>query len=72
MIDKVLTTKEVGNYLKVSTATLHRWEKSGKLIPDKKASRGDRFYLESSLKKFIASLPEDNGINLSIEMLPNN
>ena len=51
MIDKVLTTKEVGNYLKVSTATLHRWEKSGKLIPDKKASRGDRFYLESSLKK---------------------
>lgn len=57
----LLTRKEKAEELRISVITLDRWRKQGRIKGIK--VRGN--------KKQIWFLPENNGINLSIEMLPN-
>lgn len=51
--DKLLTLNETANLLGVSTQTLRRWDKDGKLIAVKINDRGDRRYRLSDIEKII-------------------
>ena len=52
--DKVLTAKDVMDYLQVSENTLLKYEREGKITPDFRLSNRKRYYmssLERQLKK---------------------
>lgn len=48
-MNKFLTIKQAAEQLGVSESTLRRWEREGKLIPDKRTSGNQRRYLLESL-----------------------
>jgi putative resolvase len=48
-MDKFLTIKEASDLLGVSTSTLRRWEREGRLIPDDRTEGNQRRYLLSSI-----------------------
>jgi putative resolvase len=48
-MDKFLTIKEASDLLGVSTSTLRRWEREGRLIPDDRTEANQRRYLLSSI-----------------------
>jgi putative resolvase len=48
-MDKFLTVKEASDLLGVSTSTLRRWEREGRLIPDDRTEGNQRRYLLSSI-----------------------
>ena len=45
----LLTVKEVAAVLRVSTLTIKRWGKRGKLVPIRINSRGDRRYKKEAV-----------------------
>jgi len=46
--------REAAEYLGLSESTLQRMEKRGTLVPERIGKRGDRWYTEELLKKFLA------------------
>lgn len=48
-IMKMLKIGKVAEMLGVSIQTLHKWEKTGELVPDKKTQGGTRYYNEEKL-----------------------
>lgn len=58
MKDEFITIRKVKEMLRVSTTTLHKWEKMGILKPHhRRMPRGDRMYRKEDIRKFIDSLP---------------
>lgn len=53
---KLIGIKEAAELLSVSTATLRRWDKEGKLVAIKINDRGDRRYGKKDIKKFLKTL----------------
>jgi excisionase family DNA binding protein len=49
----LLTVREVAQILRVSTLTLKRWGKRGKLVPMRINSRGDRRYTKEAVLAFL-------------------
>lgn len=49
----ILTIKEVAHLLRVSTLTIKRWGKKGKLPPIRINSRGDRRYRKGDVLKLL-------------------
>ncbi|MFZ2725942.1 MAG: IS607 family transposase [Methylococcaceae bacterium] len=49
-MNKFISIKEAAEQLGVSTSTLRRWEKEGKLLPDSRTSGNQRRYLIDSIK----------------------
>lgn len=56
----LLTVKEVANVLRVSTLTIKRWGKRGKLIPIRINSRGDRRYKKEAVLWLLGMTPKSN------------
>ena len=50
---KLLRIKEAAEMLGISTETLRRWDREGKLPAVRVSDRGDRRYKLEDLKKFI-------------------
>ena len=50
---KLLRIKEAAGMLGISTETLRRWDREGKLPAVKVSERGDRRYKLEDLKRFI-------------------
>lgn len=57
-MDRLLTIRETGKVLGVSTSTLRRWEREGRLIPDERTEGNQRRYLLSSIRP---NLRKDGG-----------
>lgn len=49
----LMTTSEVAEYLSISTQTLKRWTKKGRINCIRINSRGDRRYLRSEINKLL-------------------
>jgi putative resolvase len=49
-MNKLLSIEKAAELLGVSTSTMRRWEKEGKLIPDERTEGNQRRYLLSSIK----------------------
>jgi excisionase family DNA binding protein len=49
-MNKLLSIEQAAELLGVSTGTLRRWEREGKLIPDERTAGNQRRYLLSSIK----------------------
>jgi len=49
-MDKLLSIEKAAELLGVSTGTLRRWEREGKLIPDERTAGNQRRYLLSSIQ----------------------
>jgi excisionase family DNA binding protein len=47
---KLLSVEQAAELMGVSTSTMRRWEKEGKLIPDERTVGNQRRYLLSSIK----------------------
>ncbi len=47
---KLLSIEQAADLMGVSTSTMRRWEKAGKLIPDERTAGNQRRYLLSSIK----------------------
>ena len=54
----LLTVKEVAAVLRVSTLTIKRWGKRGKLVPIRINSRGDRRYKKEALQWLLGITPK--------------
>lgn len=54
----LLTVKEVAAVLRVSTLTIKRWGKRGKLVPIRINSRGDRRYKKEALHWLLGMTPK--------------
>lgn len=57
-MDRLLTIKEAGKVLGVSTSTLRRWDRERRLIPDERTEGNQRRYLLSSIRP---NLRKDGG-----------
>ena len=49
----LVTLRELASYFSVSTMTIKRWERKGKIKPLRINSRGDRRYLRSEIERLI-------------------
>jgi len=56
----LMTVKEVAEFLRVSTLTIKRWGKKGKLVPIRINSRGDRRYTKEAVLWLIGKAPGKN------------
>ena len=54
----LLTVKEVASVLRVSTLTIKRWGKRGKLVPIRINSRGDRRYKKEAIQWLLGITPK--------------
>ena len=54
----LLTVKEVAQVLRVSTLTIKRWGKRGKLVPIRINSRGDRRYKKEAVQWLLGITPK--------------
>jgi len=52
-MNKLLSIKEASELLNVTTSTLRRWEKEGKLIPDERTKGNQRRYKLSSIRQTL-------------------
>ncbi len=57
-MDKYLSIKEAADLLGVSTSTLRRWEREGRLLPDERTEGNQRRYLLSSIKPELLRVDE--------------
>jgi putative resolvase len=58
-----ISIRQAANILGVSQATLRRWEKSGKLVPEKTVN-GHRRYDKTFLENLGSSCSQDNGVSI--------
>ena len=56
----LLTVREVAQILRVSTLTIKRWGKRGKLTPIRINSRGDRRYKKEAVMWLLGMTPKTN------------
>ena len=54
----LLTVREVATVLRVSTLTIKRWGKRGKLVPIRINSRGDRRYKKEAILWLLGITPQ--------------
>jgi len=54
----LLTVREVAEVLRVSTLTIKRWGKRGKLVPIRINSRGDRRYKKEAVMWMLGMTPK--------------
>ena len=54
----LLTVREVAQILRVSTLTIKRWGKRGKLTPIRINSRGDRRYKKEAILWLLGMTPK--------------
>lgn len=54
----LLTVREVAQILRVSTLTIKRWGKRGKLTPIRINSRGDRRYKKEAIQWLLGITPK--------------
>jgi len=54
----LLTVREVAQVLRVSTLTIKRWGKRGKLVPIRINSRGDRRYKKEAIHWLLGMTPK--------------
>lgn len=54
----LLTVREVAEILRVSTLTIKRWGKRGKLTPIRINSRGDRRYKKEAIQWLLGITPK--------------
>lgn len=54
----LLTVREVATVLRVSTLTIKRWGKRGKLVPIRINSRGDRRYKKEAILWLLGMTPK--------------
>ncbi len=54
----LLTVREVAQILRVSTLTIKRWGKRGKLTPIRINSRGDRRYKKEAVQWLLGMTPK--------------
>ncbi len=54
----LLTVREVAGILRVSTLTIKRWGKRGKLTPIRINSRGDRRYKKEAVQWLLGITPK--------------
>ncbi|KKT86970.1 MAG: hypothetical protein UW86_C0013G0006 [Microgenomates group bacterium GW2011_GWA1_Microgenomates_45_10] len=54
----LLTVREVAQILRVSTLTIKRWGKRGKLTPIRINSRGDRRYKKEAIHWLLGITPK--------------
>jgi len=54
----LLTVREVAQVLRVSTLTIKRWGKRGKLTPIRINSRGDRRYKKEAVQWLLGMTPK--------------
>jgi len=54
----LLTVREVAGVLRVSTLTIKRWGKRGKLVPIRINSRGDRRYKKEAILWLLGMTPK--------------
>lgn len=54
----LLTVREVAEILRVSTLTIKRWGKRGKLTPIRINSRGDRRYKKEAVQWLLGITPK--------------
>ena len=54
----LLTVREVAQVLRVSTLTIKRWSKRGKLVPIRINSRGDRRYKKEAILWLLGMTPK--------------
>jgi excisionase family DNA binding protein len=54
----LLTVREVAEVLRVSTLTIKRWGKRGKLMPIRINSRGDRRYKKEAILWLLGMTPK--------------
>lgn len=54
----LLTVREVAQILRVSTLTIKRWGKRGKLTPIRINSRGDRRYKKEAVMWLLGMTPK--------------
>ncbi|MEK6704274.1 MAG: MerR family transcriptional regulator, partial [Bdellovibrionota bacterium] len=54
----LLTVREVAEVLRVSTLTIKRWGKRGKLVPIRINSRGDRRYKKEAVQWLLGITPK--------------
>lgn len=54
----LLTVREVAQILRVSTLTIKRWGKRGKLTPIRINSRGDRRYKKEAVQWLLGITPK--------------
>jgi excisionase family DNA binding protein len=54
----LLTVREVAEVLRVSTLTIKRWGKRGKLVPIRINSRGDRRYKKEAVLWLLGMTPK--------------
>lgn len=54
MITKLVSISEAAEHLGVSTWTLRRWEREGRLLPDERTKGGQRRYRLSSLNPLLS------------------
>jgi excisionase family DNA binding protein len=54
----LLTVREVASVLRVSTLTIKRWGKRGKLVPIRINSRGDRRYKKEAVLWLLGMTPK--------------
>ena len=54
----LLTVKEVASVLRVSTLTIKRWGKRGKLVPIRITPRGDRRYKKEAILWLLGMTPK--------------
>lgn len=54
----LLTVREVAQVLRVSTLTIKRWGKRGKLVPIRINSRGDRRYKKEAIHWLLGITPK--------------
>ncbi len=54
--DDLITISEAAKLLGVSIMTLRRWDKSGRLLPIRKQSKGHRYYRKDDINIFLSDL----------------
>ena len=55
---KIVRTRQLQTRLGISRATLHRWERAGRLPPKRKLGPNAVGWLESEIEAWLAELPE--------------
>ncbi len=61
-MSKLLTVGEAANILGVSTQTLRRWEREGKMIPSKRTIGNQRRYVLAEIQPFLPPLKNNKDL----------
>ncbi len=61
-LPEYMKVEEVAAIFRVSKLTVHRWEKSGRLVPLRINTRGDRRYSRRAVLAYLAGLEKTSDV----------